>query len=62
MISSYLLVSLTGVSRASGGELVQAVKAALAAGYRHIDDAWRYGVCTPMLLRGIYQSKHPNAE
>ena len=41
-----LLIYATGVWQAGSGEVGQAVKAALAAGYRHIDDAWAYGVRT----------------
>lgn len=42
-------LSVTGVWKAGRGEVGQAVKAALAAGYRHIDGAWAYHVRTSML-------------
>ena len=51
-----------GVWQANGGEAGQAVKAALAAGYRHIDDAWAYHVRTLTLPSGINQSKHLHTE
>ena len=51
---SYLLISVTGVWKAGKGEVGQAVKAALAAGYRHIDDAWAYRVCTSTFARGTH--------
>ena len=35
---------VSGVWQAAPNEVGTAVKAALKAGYRHIDDAWVYGV------------------
>ena len=55
---TYFSSFASGVWKASRGEVGQAVKAALAAGYRHIDGAWAYGVRTLTLLPGrIHQSK-----
>ena len=47
---SSLLTKVLGVWKAGRGEVGQAVKAALAAGYRHIDDAWIYRVRVSRLL------------
>ena len=52
-----LIIHVTGVGRAGKGEVGQAVKAALAAGYRHIDGAWAYGVRIPISLWGIHPTK-----
>ena len=39
-----------GVWKATPGEVRPAVKAALQAGYRHIDGAWVYRVCPPHVI------------
>jgi len=57
-----LLIYATGVRLAGGEEVGQAVKAALAAGYRHIDGAWIYGVRTTTFLQGIREAKYMHTE
>ena len=62
LINLRLLIYTAGVWKASRGEVGPAVKAALAAGYRHIDGAWAYGVRTLTFPRGIYKAKHLHTE
>lgn len=51
-----------GVSGASRGEIGQAVKSALAVGYRHIDGARAYGVRTSTFPRSTHKPKYLHTE
>jgi hypothetical protein len=46
LTSHFILIYAPGVWQAGGRELGEAVKTALAAGYRHFDGAWAYRVRT----------------
>ena len=57
-----LFVCASGVWQAGRGQVGQAIKAALAAGYRHIDDAWIYGVRNLIFLGRINQPTNTHTE
>ena len=57
----FLFTCASGVGNAGKGEVGQAVKAALAAGYRHIDGAWAYPVRTLVFPAWMHQSNKTSA-